>query len=70
VCLTSQAAHATDMKHDAKRPSASAEGASGRDDVEEDPCFWRKQEAWDPLPSAEDLSHCHPAPGQEERQPQ
>jgi hypothetical protein len=28
--------------------------ASDCDDVEENPCFPKKQEAWDPLPAAED----------------
>ncbi len=34
VCANSQAAHDTCMKHDANIPSASAECASGCDDVE------------------------------------
>ncbi len=72
MCSNSQAAHATYMKHDANIPSASAERVSGCDVVEqpEDPCFWRKQEAWDPHPAADDMPFCHLAPWEQERQPQ
>ncbi len=39
MCPTSQAAHATHMKHDAEIPSTSAERASGSDEWRRTPAF-------------------------------
>ncbi len=53
------------LQYDAQIPFLQHACASGCDDIEEDPCFSRKQDAWDPLPAAEDQ-----APRDLVRQPQ
>jgi hypothetical protein len=54
VCPQSQHAHTKHIQYDAHLPFLQQACASDGDDVKEDPCFSKKQEAWDPLPAAED----------------
>ncbi len=49
VCVSESAS-----SHDAHLPFLQLAGALDCDDVEEDPSISKKQDAWDPLPAAED----------------